>query len=1071
MALQDSPQHAEQCFSTAVRDCLANAQQRLVEEVQRLAAELSVSVSDQVVQLHANMAHDLLQADSKPAMKAHAPLQVEASDPSHVDAKPRVLAPLVRAPPLPEQATTRGLNQIAQHGEVQIASLQTNLEQKRPIALDCIGAADGAEQLRAAASAAPLLDPPGTLPDSDEPSRQASRESMQSSLSGKSPVFQSSSPPSSGPENVGTCVDRKERRRKVGRRGKRATFSDFVQGIRNQGEEELDAKKEWSQEGTGDTGQLWRSEPSEGQSWRSEDSQKGGAEMSRCVHRKVSIKADKPSIDSLGSSREGDMDDKPARTLSEKTCETQICLRRKPGFLDSKPSIDSQGSEACTRQSSEGCTRQSSKTSASGDSPKLKDRSKDKSRPKLTRSSSKESVGTVHTTATSAAKMRAVGLHSVWKGKETRSPASRTWRHLRTLSHGTLSQQRFGLTPSKERRGSKQIETHRGIMRHCVMRPGNPLCIAWDLFTLAAMAHDVIIIPLHAFDLGDSAVLKALELLTSFIWLSDLILSFFRGVADSEEGVIEMRLHRIAFFYLRSWFALDFVVVIVDVLLLFMAGSSWVEVILLVRMLRILRLARLAKIVKVTERMTIFEGQFSDILASTEKRAAVLSILKLLMMMVVVNHFAACGWYGIGLVNGGTPEDRHWTEVHFPDGDFSIGYRYGTAFHWALTQLTPASMEVTPTNSMERAYNILMIFGGMLMFSTIVSAMTQTQLHIQQISAAEKQQRQGVRRYIAANSVSIGLSSSIFLFLKRNKEGHKRILLERDVGAIGTLPEHMIMELRFEVFAPALTGHGLFALLGRKDLHSLQMICHNGVLEMCVLRSEDVFQNECQANHMYFVTSGSLAYFPGYEACYEELVARGRWVSEAILWIEWEHTGRLSGESRCTGLFQVNASQFLRFASQAECSSDLRRYARHFALEANEALESLSDLWTSMESVQRMMRQSVNKKGRPVAAGKKLLTMLFPDAQRTAFEIWKRAVHDRKHRQNVLIRCCSWLRRGGPFARNDLIEPMSPMSPDGFRRQTSLFSESDHSISASEFGDGTGSASFSDQYDPRLEGG
>merc|ERR1712008_432282 len=51
-------------------------------------------------------------------------------------------------------------------------------------------------------------------------------------------------------------------------------------------------------------------------------------------------------------------------------------------------------------------------------------------------------------------------------------------------------------------------------------------------------------------------------------------------------------------------------------------------------------------------------------------------------------------------------------------------YFYATALHWAVTQFTPASMEVTPKNLTERLYNLVAIFISLVLFPTFLTSIT-----------------------------------------------------------------------------------------------------------------------------------------------------------------------------------------------------------------------------------------------------------------------------------------------------------------------------------------------------------
>jgi len=91
-----------------------------------------------------------------------------------------------------------------------------------------------------------------------------------------------------------------------------------------------------------------------------------------------------------------------------------------------------------------------------------------------------------------------------------------------------------------------------------------------------------------------------------------------------------------------------------------------------------------------------------------------LGILKLVLGVLVVNHFVACSWYAVGISR--VDDDHNWVRVMIerwkidsaePDPHWS--YSYLTSLHFALSQFTPASMEVAPTNEAERLFAICVI--------------------------------------------------------------------------------------------------------------------------------------------------------------------------------------------------------------------------------------------------------------------------------------------------------------------------------------------------------------------------
>ena len=88
----------------------------------------------------------------------------------------------------------------------------------------------------------------------------------------------------------------------------------------------------------------------------------------------------------------------------------------------------------------------------------------------------------------------------------------------------------------------------------------------------------------------------------------------------------------------------------------------------------------------------------------------------------LVNHVVACIWVALGTTDsaGGT----WWGEKYGTADADDVPYQYLTSLHWSLTQFTPASIDVRPVNSVERAVVVVVIVLGMVIFSSFVSLIT-----------------------------------------------------------------------------------------------------------------------------------------------------------------------------------------------------------------------------------------------------------------------------------------------------------------------------------------------------------
>lgn len=180
------------------------------------------------------------------------------------------------------------------------------------------------------------------------------------------------------------------------------------------------------------------------------------------------------------------------------------------------------------------------------------------------------------------------------------------------------------------------------------------------------------------------------------------------------EGVLVMTPERIFKNYIKTWFILDLIVVGPDwtftILMIVSAGDENVggsgNVSKLFRSLRMMRTMRLLRIVKLKRIIAMAKDMITS-----EFVFIVLNILKLIVMLLLVNHFIAAAWYSIGR----SVSSPNWIDEHELTSS-DPGYAYLTSLHWSLTQFTPGSMHVQPVNSLERVFALTVLVSGLVLF-------------------------------------------------------------------------------------------------------------------------------------------------------------------------------------------------------------------------------------------------------------------------------------------------------------------------------------------------------------------
>jgi len=521
------------------------------------------------------------------------------------------------------------------------------------------------------------------------------------------------------------------------------------------------------------------------------------------------------------------------------------------------------------------------------------------------------------------------------------------------LSHGSLN----AMTNSgKAIRSGDVITSKRSPLRHLMTRPFSTKRIAWDVMSLFIMGYDIVFIPLMAFNLQRSALTIAATWCTTIFWTCDILNSCSSGY--HKRGVLEMRPRKVFKKYIKSWCLPDCIVVLVDWVVLLnemdMHLARALRIGKSLRYTRALRMLRLLRILKVMSTV----AEFSDIIQSGSL-VAMLNIGKSVVGVTVVNHSIACAWFAMGnLPSSGRPS---WVETlkTLHGQDLSFGFSYTTSLHWSLTQFTPASMEVVPTNTSERIFVICVIIFALVMFSSFISSITSTMTHLRVTNLEHTKQNEYIRRYLSDNRVSLELSHRIYTFLRLYRKTQKKRVHDSDIPVFKHLPELLMVELHVEVFMPHLVRHPLFDRLSVVDDRCLASICHLSTAQCSAVVDKEIFTFGEEARKMFFVINGMLDYVIGAlkKAKAPVQVHSGSHACEMALWAQWEHRGRLVA-TQYSDLVALNSEGFRKIVCRSMAFSQCREYTRLYAAKVREEFgvnwTRIPDIWPSIKDAWEM---------------------------------------------------------------------------------------------------------------------
>jgi len=526
-----------------------------------------------------------------------------------------------------------------------------------------------------------------------------------------------------------------------------------------------------------------------------------------------------------------------------------------------------------------------------------------------------------------------------------------------------LSENFMLVDPTQVRAGDELRDEWSNRLDCLVSHPLTMRRLIYDMFSMALIWYELLIIPLEFTGLVGTRL--GLDVAIAVIWTIDLVLSFFQGV--EEYGVVDMRLSRTVLAYLKSWFFLDFGLVLLDwVLIMLTQQVVFAGVARSAKMLRFWRGFRMLKFLRFYRVPKAYLST-KNLLRSSAAQTT-LKITAWLAGIVMLNHVIACFWYFIGMAPGDNPSwiwaVKELYVQQTPGREPGKWYLYFTALHWAVTQFTPASMEVSPKNVWERVYNLFAIFISLVLFPTFLTSITNSVTALGQQNADYSEAKRKLTRYLQENRISLKLSSRIqsVAFAQYDSLRNAERVHEPDVQLLKLLPRSLKEQMHAEVYQPLIIRHPFLEVLACWHERILTKICHTAMSQESLKSGDELFAHGREAEKVHFVLSGNLLYFEGSSPSPQnrEDVHAGCWVCDQVLWIQWVHRGLMTAVQPCElanldgGSFRKLVAKYPRMRSL--CSRFAKRYVA--AIKENEFEGCCNDLGCSVEALQNLSREA-----------------------------------------------------------------------------------------------------------------
>ncbi|CAL1159119.1 unnamed protein product, partial [Cladocopium goreaui] len=496
-------------------------------------------------------------------------------------------------------------------------------------------------------------------------------------------------------------------------------------------------------------------------------------------------------------------------------------------------------------------------------------------------------------------------MHTAWT--QSLRESSRFMRS-RTLVRGV----------SKASRINEKVLDHTSCLQPLILGPQNPKRLFWTFFGFLFILWDLVTIPMQLFDIpGFSGFLDLFAEITFYYWVCDIFLNFI--FSFERQGQLEMRPRAIAMHYLRSWFPLDCLVIGIDIALRVVEAvvkdrgtSGGLQSVRLLRALRLLRLMRLLRVGKLKQAFAIIASRFTSLYF-----LMIMKVLSGLGMILVVNHYIACFWYGLGLVY----HENSWLQqANVAEGSFSEGYI--SALHWSLTQFTPATNNISPENVPERLYAVFVILLALGVFSSFISSITSAVNTLRAVRMEQMVQESKIRQFFNERQLSAELFNKIQEVCRKRRLFEIR-LQENEVRFLAEIPDSVKARLHEEIFLPwLLTADFLPAWCLNTDHRFLRKVCHLAMRECYAVSTQDVFNNGLESTYVIIVQHGSMGYYvkaqdsTEFDVKERWTVKEGTFLCVPTLFASWYYRGKLNADRGSCYYVSIESSSFCGLAQQ-----------------------------------------------------------------------------------------------------------------------------------------------------------
>ena len=335
----------------------------------------------------------------------------------------------------------------------------------------------------------------------------------------------------------------------------------------------------------------------------------------------------------------------------------------------------------------------------------------------------------------------------------------------------------------------------------------------WNIIVIIAITGLAIFIPLN-FLLHNSLANKAFTILqiVKIVFILDVIYNLFKNLYFFEDVSFINNYNLVK--YLKGWFLVDFITVIISVYYLENVVFVWLVYIKLLKNI-------------------VF---FSELKEHELKFGNILNLLFFIYWTGLFAHWISSGWLLI------SPE----TKI------FSFEDRYLRALYWCVTTLTTIGYgDITPNTNAQIIYTMFVEILGVAVFGYLIANITGIVSKRDPVKQNYLQQTEKLAALVKYRKIPKELQEKIrnyYLYVRIKRLGYN------EMSVLADLPKGLRNELSLCLKRDILVKIPLFADASQKFIEEIAI----HLMPLIITPGEYLFKAGDEGNEMFFLVSGSL---------------------------------------------------------------------------------------------------------------------------------------------------------------------------------------------------------------------